>query len=144
MARSAGAWRAKLRPDAQPRVVPDVRQGGRMLVATPLLVAEEVCAIPRGRVVAVSELRARLAQRFNADHTCPLSTGIFLAILAGVVADELRRGRAPSWPIWRVVGDDGRLPVKWPLEARYRAVRLREEGHRIGVTAGTWAVCRRR
>lgn len=139
MAAARAGWEAKLRPDLQPKVVEDPRQGGRMLVATPLLVAAEVAKVRRGEVLTVGELRARLARHFLADRTCPLSTGIFLAIVAGAVGEDLRRGRKARWPVWRVVGDDGRLSPKWPLDARWRAAMLREEGCRVDYRAGQWA-----
>ena len=138
MAAARTGWEAKLRPDLQPKVVEDPRQGGRTLVATPLLVAAEVAKVRRGEVLTVRELRARLARHFHADRTCPLSTGIFLAIVAGAVSEDLRRGRKARWPVWRVVGDDGRLSPKWPLDARYRASLLRDEGRLVTFASGGW------
>jgi hypothetical protein len=140
MAVATAGWEAKLRPDAEPKVVDDPRQGGRMLVATPLVVAAEVARIHRGAVLTVGELRDRLARHFHADHTCPLSTGIFLAIVAGAVSEDLRRGRKPRWPIWRVVSDDGSLHPNWPLDARWRASKLREEGQRVMFRRDGWSV----
>ncbi len=142
MAASRTGWEAKLRPDLQPEVVIDPRQGGRMLVATPLLVAAEVARVRRGEVVTTGELRLRLARHFCADRTCPASTGIFLAVVAGAVSEDLLRGRKPRWPIWRVVSDDGRLHPNWPLDARWRAAKLREEGRVVGQCDGVWHVRR--
>jgi alkylated DNA nucleotide flippase Atl1 len=133
------AWEAKLRPELAPRVVADRRHGGRLLLPTPLLVAEAVAAVPRGRVITVGQLRSALAERFDADRTCPLMTGIFAAILAGAVAEDLGQRRKPRWPIWRLVRDDGTLHPKWPLDTLYRATRLREEGVRITHRQGHWA-----
>jgi hypothetical protein len=140
MARAQGAWGARLRPDLEPRVVADVRHGGSVLIATPLLIAAEVAAIRRGQVITVSELRARLARRFGADRTCPLTTGIFASIVAGAVSEDLTRSRKARWPIWRLVGDDGRLHPKWPLAARFRASQLREEGQRVMQHGTGWKV----
>jgi alkylated DNA nucleotide flippase Atl1 len=139
--RPATGWEAKLQADPQPKVVIDRKLGDRMLVPTPALVAEEVAAIPRGEVLTVSALRARLAERFGADRTCPSTTAAVLAVLAGCVAEDLTRNRrAPRWPIWRVVGDDGRLEKNWPLSARWRASALREEGLSVRHAETTWAV----
>lgn len=139
MAAARAGWEAKLRPDLEPKVVDDPRQGGRMLVATPLAVAAEVAKVRRGEVLTAGELRARLARHFHADRTCPLSTGIFLAIVAGAVSEDLRRGRKPRWPVWRVVADDGSLHPKWPLDARWRAAMLREEGLRVLRCPSGWS-----
>ena len=132
-------WEARLRPDLAPRVVEDRRGGGRLLLPTPLLVAEAVAAVPGGQVITISQLRHALATRFGVERTCPLMTGIFATILAGAVADDLGQRRKPRWPIWRLVRDDGTLPPKWPLDALYRATMLREEGVRITHRNGHWA-----
>jgi len=133
-------WNAKLRPALEPEVVTDRRRGGRLLLPTPILIADEIATIPSGSTLTVSMLRSRLAVRFAADRTCPLMTGIFLKIIAGAVADDLAKGHRPRWPIWRLVADDGRLITTWPLDALYRATRLREEKVRIGRKGDAWQV----
>jgi len=133
------SWSAKLRHELAPRVVEDSRRGGSLLLPTPRLVAETVAAIPRGRVMTIGQLRRALAERFEADATCPLMTGIFATILAGVVVEDLGQRRKPRWPIWRLVRDDGTLHPKWPLDALYRATMLRQEGVRLGRRNGHWA-----
>ncbi|MGE5339448.1 MAG: hypothetical protein ACM3PU_16585 [Gemmatimonadota bacterium] len=140
MARSRSGWESKLRPELQPRVVRDPKLGDRLLIATPLLIGEEVARVGRGDVITFSDLRARLAARFKADRTCPLTTGIFAAILAGVVGEDIARRRKPRWPIWRLVRDDGVLSPKWPLDSRYRAALLRDEGLRVTRDKLTWRV----
>jgi alkylated DNA nucleotide flippase Atl1 len=131
-------WESRLRPELEPRVVADRRQAGSLLLPTPLVVGETVASIPAGRVMTVTQLRSELARRFDADRTCPLMAGIFLNVLAGVVAEDLGQGKAPRWPIWRVVRDDGALPPKWPLDALYRATVLRQEGIRLTHRHGHW------
>jgi alkylated DNA nucleotide flippase Atl1 len=133
------SWSARLRPELAPRVVEDSRRGGSLLLPTPSLVAETVAAIPRGRVMTIGQLRRALAQRFEADATCPLMTGIVATILAGAVVEDLGQRRKPRWPIWRLVRDDGTLHPKWPLDALYRATMLRQEGVRLGRRNGHWA-----
>lgn len=133
-------WEGKLRPEMAPKVVTDPRVGDRLLVPTPLLVGEELTRVPWGQVLSISELRQRLAHRFGADRTCPLTTGIFAAILAGAVASDLKAHRKPRWPIWRLVRDDGVLQKNWALDPLYRAATLREEGVRVTRAGATWRV----
>ena len=140
MARSRSGWEAKLRPELQPRVVRDPRHGDQLLIPTPLLVAEEVARVARGKVLTLSELRGSLAKRFKADRTCPMTTGIFAAIVAGAVSEDIARRRKPRWPIWRLVRDDGTLNPNWPLSGRYRAALLREEGMRVTRGKMAWRV----
>jgi len=133
------SWEARLRPEVPPRVVEDSRNGKSLLLPTPLLVGEAIAAIPRGHVMTVTQLRRALAERFNAESTCPLMTGMFATILAGAVAEDLGQRRKPRWPIWRLVRDDGTLHPKWPLDPLYRASMLRQEGVRLTHRNGHWA-----
>ena len=133
-------WNGKLRPNLEPEIVTDKRLGDRLLLPTPLLIGDEIAAVPSGSTVRVSQLRAALARRFGADRTCPLMTGMFVKILAGAVAEDLAKGRNPRWPVWRLVADDGTLNATWPLDALYRATRLREEGVRLGRKNDHWQV----
>jgi hypothetical protein len=134
------SWAAKLRPDLEPEIVSDKRFGDRLLLPTPLLLAEQITRVPSGSTITVTQLRDRLAERFGADRTCPLMTGIFVKILAGVVAEDLAQRRKPRWPVWRLVNDNGTLSTTWPLDALYRATRLRAEGVKLGRRAGAWQV----
>lgn len=127
--RSRTPWMLKLRPDPQPSVVSG--PSGRMLVPTPLLLARALRRVPRGRLIAPSRLRARLARAAGADVTSPMTSGMFLSILAGAAEEALAAGRPPVAPYWRVVDDRGRLPPKLPPGRACQAARLRAEGHRV-------------
>jgi alkylated DNA nucleotide flippase Atl1 len=139
-ASSRKAWADRLRPDLLPEIVADRRHGDRLLLPTPLLLAEVIAQVPRGATITMTQLRDRLARRFGADRSCPLMTGTFVRILAGVVKEDLAQRRQARWPIWRLVGDDGRLSTTWPLDDLYRATRLREEGVTLGHARGAWQV----
>jgi len=67
-------WSAKLRPELEPEIVTDKRFGDRLLLPTPLLVAEEIARVPAGATLSVSQLRSHLAERFGTERTCPLMT----------------------------------------------------------------------
>jgi hypothetical protein len=133
-------WNAKLRPELEPEIVTDKRLGDRLLLPTPLLVAEEIARVPTGGTITMSQVRANLAKRFGADRTCPLMTGIFVKIVAGAVAEDLAQRHKPRWAVWRLINDNGTLSTTWPLDDLYRATRLREEGVRLGHKAGAWQV----
>ncbi len=144
MMRSTKSWLPKLRPDQQPKVVPDRR--GRMLVPTPMLVARAVRRVPIGRLITAEVLRARLARSARVDLTCPMTTGIFLNIIAGAAEEELARGHRPVAPYWRVVRRDGSLPERFPIRTGLHAAHLRAEGHRLArgrVTGVELALVRR-
>lgn len=84
---------------------------GSMLIASPLEIGKVVQKIPSGTVMTLPDLRHSLANKFKADYTCPLTTGIFLRILADAAEEE---GSTASCPYWRVVRADGRLIDRSP------------------------------
>ena len=98
---------------------------GRMLIASPVEIGKIVRRIPEGSVISLQQIREMLAAKFLADYTCPMTTGIFLRILAEAVEEE---GGATDCPYWRVVRADGRLIDKLPGGEAEQAKRLGEEG----------------
>jgi hypothetical protein len=131
MKRGKTPFSAKLRPEMKPELVQDTKGRGRMLLPTPLLVADEISSIPQGTLLGVSELRARLARRFKADFACPLMTGIFYNLVAGAAEEQIEAGTRALAPYWRVILDDGSLSPKTPDGAERQARRLRAEGFSV-------------
>jgi hypothetical protein len=111
MGRRKKTWTEKLNIDREPEVcVLDkpcvgIEAGKKLLVATPKVVEDYVRKIPKGRSVDVKTLRDDLARQFGADSSCPLSTGMYLRIIAEA-ANEQREQGVPLErivPFWRVV-----------------------------------------
>ena len=114
----------------EPKLVDDPKGRGRMLVPTPLLIDGLIRKIPRGKLATVGQLREKLARDHGADLTCPLTTGIFLRIIAEVAEEDLKEGRKAT-PYWRVIRQDGSLNEKFPRGGKLQAKRLKEENHSI-------------
>ena len=87
---------------------------GKMLIPTPKLIDELVRKIPKGRLATVNQLRENLARRFDADITCPLTTGIFLNISANTSEEDLASGKKRVTAYWRVLKEGGKLNPKFP------------------------------
>lgn len=115
----------------EPEVVEDPRGRGRMLIPTPRLIDSLIRRVPRGRLVSVEQIRERLAKDFDADLTCPMTTGIFIRIVAEAAEERRRAGEREITPYWRVVKRGGRLLEKLPGGAEKQAQLLRNEGHII-------------
>lgn len=98
---------------------------GRMLIASPDTIAAIVQQIPRGRVLRLGDLRATLAVTHGATYTCPMTTGIFLRMLA---EDVDRAGTGDDMPWWRVVRDDGALLDRLPGGTAAQQRRLERDG----------------
>ncbi len=134
---SRTSWREKLErvPEAKVFEIPRPMQRqfgtGTMVIPKPLDVEALIRRVPKGKIMTLSDLRRTLAAEAHADVACPLTTGIFLRIIAEASEEEIRQGKKRITPYWRVVRDDGRLMEKWPGGAELQAAHLRAEGHII-------------
>lgn len=131
MKRSRTPWSAKLRPEMELAIVEDPKGRGRLLLPTPMLVAEAISKVERGELMDVASFRNELAVRHGADLTCPLMTGIFLNIVAGAAEDQIAAGQKPLAPWWRILPANGILSEKTPCGPARQAEHLQEEGHAI-------------
>jgi hypothetical protein len=129
--KSTGSWVSKLRPELEPKIVEDRRSGAETLVPSPMLVAEEIRKVRKGRLITSRRLRRALARRTGAERACPMTTGICLSIVAGAAEEQIAAGRRPVAPYWRVVEADGSLRNRNPAGPLVQARHLRLEGHRV-------------
>ena len=118
--KSKRSWNEKLHDAKKPQVkrlnksFADMPEGCMMLIATPEILDNYIKQIPEGRNVDVLTLRNDLAQEFHAERTCPLTTGIFLRIVAEAAYEKHSQGT--PWnkitPFWRVIDDKSKLAKK--------------------------------
>lgn len=88
--------------------------GSKLLIATPKIIANYVARIPHGEQRGIVRLRNELARRHRAHATCPVTTAIFLRIVAEHALEELSRGASPSavTPFWRVIEPGSTIAAK--------------------------------
>lgn len=135
------SWREKFDAVPEPRIVTvpaeQVRRygGRRVLISCPRDIDALVRAVPKGKVVTVNDLRTILAARHGADAACPLTTGIFLRIIAEVAEEERAAGKRRITPYWRVLKAGGLLNAKYPGGISAQAAALRAEGHSISTSS---------
>lgn len=110
---------------------------GMMLIPKPLDVDALIRKTRKGMLITVSEIRSRLARDNGVDTACPLTTGIFVRIVAEAAEEELRNGKKQVTPYWRVIRDDGSLNEKFPGGVKAQARHLKEEGHSVSPGKGT-------
>src|SRR4026207_2227943 len=107
--RSRTKWREKLENSEHSKLVEipsfmSKRLGtGMMLIPKPLDVDALIRKTRKGKLITVSEIRSRLARDNNVEVTCPITTGIFVRIVAEAAAEELEKGKKQVTPYWRVV-----------------------------------------
>ncbi len=134
------AWE-KMRCGKRPKVVlnlpaalqkwfpPGTPQEARtMLVSCPEEVESFIASLAPGRCITLSELRAELARRHDAAIACPLSTAIFVNLVARAYAEREAETGKESIGWWRVLGAGGKLNPKFPGGTAEQRRRLAEEG----------------
>lgn len=104
------SWKEKLE-DSKPHQVKKLNKsmvgmkaGQMMLIASPAIIDDFIRNIPEGTAVNVKEMRATLAAQYNAEVTCPITTGIFLRIAAEAAYEAYENGEPIDaiTPFWRV------------------------------------------
>ena len=85
-----------------------INSGQMMLIPTPALVDAYIRQIPKGKIIDTNVLRKDLAAEYHAEVTCPLTTGIFLRIVAEVALEKIKKGITIEnvTPFWRVISPD--------------------------------------
>lgn len=83
----------------------DMKKGEKMLIATPLIVDDYIRHIPKGKEGSLAQMRKDLAAEYHADKTCPVTSGIFLRIVAEAAYEEYQQGKPISkiTPFWRII-----------------------------------------
>ena len=127
-------FRDKLEKEHEPKVVeipPNWQKSmgiGSMIITSPLLVDELVRKIPKGKVSTIKLMREKFADDFKTVTACPLTTGIFLRIVADAAEEDRLSGKKNISPYWRVIKDDGSLNPKFPGGIKNQYKHLLEEG----------------
>ena len=79
--------------------------GAMLFVATPRIVQRYVEKIPFGQTRTIERMRRELARNNKCDATCPVSTAIFLRLVAESAWEQLQNGTDADAvaPFWRVI-----------------------------------------
>ncbi len=133
------SWREKLADvEGLPKVVKITAKMGRRWGATGTVVVpapKEVDAImkqvPKGKLITINEIRARLARKHGATIACPMSTGILARVAAGAAEEDAAEGKKTITPYWRTLKAGGELNEKYPGGIRNLKARLQAEGHSV-------------
>jgi hypothetical protein len=97
-----------------PRPICGVQAGLKLFVGTPKIVKRFIEGIPRGECTTVARMRDDLASEWHADATCPISTGMFVRIVAEAALEQMAQGHPENaiTPFWRVVDEHSPLASK--------------------------------
>ena len=107
----------------------DIPKGRRMLIVSPPIINEYVKSILYGDFIEPVKMRDDLAKDYQADKTCPVTTGIFLRIVSEASYEEYRSGYdlESIAPFWRIVKLNSKLAGKLACGIDFIAKRQTEE-----------------
>ena len=103
--------------------------GATMVISTPQDIEALVLQIPKGKLATFHGLKNAIAQRHGTTIACPVTTGLFLNIVARAAAEQEMMGAKRVTPWWRVIRSDGTLNEKFPGGLGEHEKRLEAEGH---------------
>ncbi|MBM4040837.1 MAG: hypothetical protein FJ290_20235 [Planctomycetes bacterium] len=132
------SWREKL-ADAKglPKVVEIAgkmsrRWGtGTVAIPAPAEVDAIMARVPKGRLLTINEIRAKVARRHGATIGCPITCGIFAWIAAHAAEEARAAGAKRITPYWRTLKAGGEVNPKYPGGVEAQKQLLEAEGHAV-------------
>lgn len=106
----------------------DIPEGASMLIATPKIVDEYIQHIPKGKTGNIQTMRKDLAAEFHAEYTCPVTSGIFLRIVAEKAYEEYQLGKKKITPFWRIIDPKSPAAKKLTFTPDFIHSKRKEEG----------------
>lgn len=118
--KKATDWYKRFGEARQPRVVTlpsnfaGVKAGATMLISSPAQIAAYMSAIPRGETRTPARMRSDLARLSRAEAMCPVTTSIFLKVIAEVAIRDMEAGKRIDEvaPFWRVIAPQSKIAAK--------------------------------
>ena len=104
---------------------------GTVAIPAPIEVDAIMQRVPRGKVITINEIRARVAAKHGATVGCPITTGIFAWIAAHAAEEAAAAGPKRVTPYWRTLKVGGELNAKYPGGIAKLRKLLEGEGHTI-------------
>jgi hypothetical protein len=110
------------------KAIADMPAGALMYISTPMEIDQYIRKIPYGMAVSVKKMRDDLARKNEADCTCPMTTGIFLRIVAEASFERINLGDVSHiTAFWRVIETESSLAQKLSFGAAFVGQKRREE-----------------
>ena len=98
-----------------------IKAGQMMLVGTPMMVDAYVRKIPHGQTRTVRGMRNELARRNKCDAACPVSSSIFVKMVAQAAIEDLNEGKKPAEvaPFWRIISSEDKITKKLNIDPEW-------------------------
>jgi hypothetical protein len=111
-----------------------IKAGTTMHIASPGTIANYIARIPVGETRSIERMRNELARKNDAQASCPVTTAIYLKVVAEVALMDLAEGKAPGdvVPFWRVIAPNSKIAKKLSCDSQiidhYRLLELPSGG----------------
>jgi hypothetical protein len=91
-----------------------VPAGARLAISSPADIAKLLAKSKPGETFTIPDLRGKIAAQMKADAACPVTTSIFLRIVAEAALEDLEAGADASkvTPFWRAIDPNTPLAAK--------------------------------
>lgn len=131
------SWSDKLAEPKQPvkkhieKSFAGMPAGCLMYISTPQEIDHQLRQLQPGQFIDGKQLRARLASRNGAEYTCPVTTGIFLRIVAEAAFEKFNQQADMTGitPFWRAVAPSTPLAKKLACGQQFiQELRAAEQG----------------
>ena len=126
MPRAKKTWTEKMQAKPPHYVILDkdfagVPKGAKLHISSPVEIAAELKTIPPGSILSIQAFRRRLAEKNKCDATCPVSTSIFLRIVAEHTWEEFNSSSSTQdlAPFWRVVESSSPMAKKLNFDSAW-------------------------
>jgi hypothetical protein len=130
------SWRQKVAAPREPKRVTleadfaGLPTGTLMFVATPRIVEEHLRRIPLGESRTIQAFRDGLAKAHGCDAACPVSTAVFVRMVAEAAWEDIAAGCPADevTPFWRVIAPGSAIGKRLAADADWIAARRAAEG----------------
>jgi len=113
-----------------PMDIAGMKKGEVMLIPSPKIVDAFIRRIPQGKSMDVKTFRQKLARKYKAEVTCPITTGFHLRTVAEAALEAHERGAPVTdiTPFWRVLDADAPTTAKLSSGPTFVTTMRRQEG----------------
>jgi len=118
-------------PCYKPAVKMGAKAGDDVVLVNPSEVEEIMRKVPKGKLITIYEICRTLANKYNVQACCTLTTGIFIMTTANAVEEAIREGKKNPNPYWRTLKADGFLNEKYPGGTDGHKRLLEKEGFKV-------------
>jgi len=108
-----------------------LKEEDTLAIPSPLEVNEIMKKVPKGKLITINLIREIIAKKHGAKLGCPITTGIFVKIVAFAAEEMREKGLKDITPYWRTLKGKGFLNEKFPGGSEAQSKKLQEEGFNI-------------